>query len=206
MRISIFDNQHAAIKELPEDQQGAFWVDIMAYVFDDITPTFEDPLERITWQLITPYLDKAKTNSENGKKGGRKPGGKSGDKKRNETETKANENRNESENKANKKRNETEPLSENENEREGLGVSLKDTLTPSPRVDAAGGKDPATPSAEDYTPQNPDTNAYEARDMNAYLDAFNAESAKEHPDAIPCPFDYKTRLRQVFDDAEGGAA
>lgn len=32
MRIGIFENQHEAVKELPEERQGAFWVAFFAYV------------------------------------------------------------------------------------------------------------------------------------------------------------------------------
>ena len=80
-------------------------------------------------------------------------------------------------------------ISENENEREGLGVSLKDTLTPSPRVDAAGGKEPATPSAEDGLKAIfAEVDAMPGpRDMTAYSEAFADHMEQQHPDAVPCP-------------------
>ena len=132
MRISVFDNQHEAIKQLPEDRQGAFWMAFFAYAFDGTEPEFDDPMERMAWMLVLPHIEKSITASENGAKGGRP----------------------ESQPKSQPETNVVNPhgkqtLSE-EKRREGLGDSLKESLTPSPRVADAGGEVPAPPRAVEH--------------------------------------------------------
>lgn len=88
MRISIFDNQHEAVKELPEERQGAFWMAFFAYVFDNVEPEFSEPIERMAWNLVLPYIEKSKTAAQNGEKGGRKPNQKTKTKTKTETKQK----------------------------------------------------------------------------------------------------------------------
>ena len=124
MRIGIFDNQHEAVKELPEERQGAFWVAFFAYVFDGVEPEFSEPMERMAWNLVKPYIEKSKTAGQNGEKGGRKP----------KQKTKA---KNQTEKPKQETKTGNQALSESESEREGLGESLKDSLNPSQAVAGA---------------------------------------------------------------------
>ena len=170
MRISLFDNQWEAIKELPDDRQGAFLRAFCAYVFDDVEPQFSEPMERMAWNLVLPYIEKSKTAVENGKKGGRKP--------KSETKQKPN-----SRNQAEKPNLETKPgkqaekatLSENENERERLEESLKDSLTLSP---ASAGAD-----AEVSAPRPGGIPSKAAADMQA----IRTNSAQMAAGAVACP-------------------
>ena len=159
MRIGIFDNQHEAVKELPDERQGAFWVAFFAYVFDGVEPCFSEPMERMAWNLVKPYIEKSKTAGQNGKKGGRKP----------KIKTKA---ENQNEKPRTETKTENQALSERESEREGLGESLKDSLNPSLGGAGAGGELPAP---------RPATKA--ERDMAEQRRIMaDAEAA-----AVPCP-------------------
>ena len=169
MRISIFDNQYSAIQELPEDRQGDFWRALMAYVFEDVEPSFSDQLERIMWSLMLPVIDQAKEASRNGAKGGR-PSGKQGENKGKTTHK----------NPPLKPpfktphKNQIEIEKEDESEKEGLGVSLKDTLT-LPCADEAGGGKPASPAQE-----------------------LAAHVAEMQANAVPCPDHVRAAARQAF--------
>ena len=178
MRIGIFDNQHEAVKELPEERQGAFWVAFFAYVFDEVEPEFSEPMERMAWNLVKPYIEKSRTAGQNGKKGGRKPKSETKSKTRNETKTE-NQKSNQ-DGKQNLKPSLSE--SEREREREGLGESLKDSLNPSLRVAHAGGEDPAPRHAT-----KADADMSEQRRIMA-----EAEAA-----AVPCPASVAELVRGI---------
>lgn len=189
MRISIFDNQHEAVKELPEERQGAFWVALFAYVFDGVEPTFSEPMERMAWSLVRTYIDKSKTAVQNGEKGGRKPSAKT------KAETKR---KNQGKKPSTETKHGNQPLLENENEREGLGESLKDSLTPSHAQGAAVGEDTAAPSAEvdwgfDRT-YHSDPRLMTAAEQAALM---REDAERMRSEAAPCPAEVLERVKAV---------
>ena len=177
MRISIFDNQHKAIKELPQDRQGAFWCAFFGYVFDGVEPEFSEPMERMAWNLVLPHIEKSLTASENGSGGKSKAKSKPKSKLESKPESKL-------ESKDAKQAEKQTPLEGNR--REGLGESLKDSLTPSTRGACAGGEDPAPPRAD-----KAERDMAEQRAIVAEMEA----------NASPCPPDV---MRAAMDALAGG--
>lgn len=69
MFVRIFDNYHAGISMLPEEEQDAFYGAVMRYVFEGREPEF-DGVQAIIWATIGPLIDKSIAGQENGAKGG----------------------------------------------------------------------------------------------------------------------------------------
>lgn len=202
MRISIFDNQHEAVRELPEERQGAFWVAFFAYVFDDVEPQFEEPMERMAWNLVKTYIEKSKIAVQNGKKGGRKPNPKTKGKNQSQNQAK-NQN-------GNQNRKPALSENENENEREGLGESPKDSPNPSLAGAGAGGEDPAPRPgcAETFEREQAAFDAENPMMAKAARETAEHRSRVAEMEAagVPCPPDAKAavlaNLRAALDAAK----
>lgn len=69
MKAVIYDNYHAGISMLPEEEQDAFYGAVMRYVFEGREPEF-DGVQAIIWATIGPLIDKSTTGQKNGAKGG----------------------------------------------------------------------------------------------------------------------------------------
>lgn len=68
--IKFFASYYAAIKELPDNKQGAVYKAIFDYAMEGIEPELSG-LSLAIFNLIKPYLDSSKRQYENGSKGGR---------------------------------------------------------------------------------------------------------------------------------------
>ena len=68
--IKFFASYYAAIKELPDNKQGAVYKAIFDYAMEEKEPELSG-LSLAIFNLIRPYLDSSKKQYENGIKGGR---------------------------------------------------------------------------------------------------------------------------------------
>lgn len=83
-KFSFFESYYGAGKALPKEDQGEFYTAIIEYAMEQKEPNLTNIMSKAMFNLIKPYLDKSRKNSENGSKGGRPKG-----KTESETETKS---------------------------------------------------------------------------------------------------------------------
>ena len=83
-KFSFFESYYGAGKALPKEDRGEFYTAIIEYAMEQIEPNLNNIMSKAMFNLIKPYLDKSRKNSENGSKGGRPKG-----KTESETETKS---------------------------------------------------------------------------------------------------------------------
>lgn len=83
-KFSFFESYYGAGKALPKEDRGEFYTAIIEYAMEQIEPNLTNIMSKAMFNLIKPYLDKSRKNSENGSKGGRPKG-----KTESETETKS---------------------------------------------------------------------------------------------------------------------
>lgn len=69
MKLTIFDNYHAGVSMMPEEEQDAFYGAVVRYAFGGPEPEFEGMAAAI-WATIKPLVDKSLAGQENGAKGG----------------------------------------------------------------------------------------------------------------------------------------
>lgn len=73
-KFSFFESYYGAGKALPKEDRGEFYTAIIEYAMEQIEPNLNNIMSKAMFNLIKPYLDKSRKNSENGSKGGRPKG------------------------------------------------------------------------------------------------------------------------------------
>lgn len=76
MKLTLFDNYHAGVSQLPQEEQDAFYGAIARYVFEGVEPELEGVAAAI-WATIRVLVDKSIEGQMNGAKGGNGRGNKS---------------------------------------------------------------------------------------------------------------------------------
>lgn len=76
MFLKLFDNYHAGISLLPEEEQDAFYGALARYAFEGIEPKLEG-MALAVWMTIRTLIDDSLRGQENGAKGGNGRGNRS---------------------------------------------------------------------------------------------------------------------------------
>lgn len=146
-KITFFVSYYEAAKLLPENEQGAFLMGLLAYAFEGVEPEFEGP-QKLAYTLIKPNIDSSVKSRGAGKTGGR-PRKETTSKTPSETPLKTT---NKTMSKTNKDMDRDMEKDRDGEVDEGEIDPLDRSISPSNASDGAAAAEAAPPAAEKYGP------------------------------------------------------